>query len=179
EDAHSVANSLTWGPDGWLYGCQGSTVTAHIRGLEFQQGIWRYHPLTHQFELFCEGGGNSWGLDFDAEGELIYSTTLGPYRHLHGVQGPYYWKSFGKRGSPTGATNAQHIRIQTRIGIAAMAGSIASQRRAPCQALSPISAICLLRNSSRCSIHPTIGWCARPVACWQTAAIPRQSCRCA
>ena len=27
EDAHSVANSLTWGPDGWLYGCQGSTVT--------------------------------------------------------------------------------------------------------------------------------------------------------
>src|SRR5262249_43827946 len=31
EDAHSVANSLTWGPDGWLYGCQGSTVTARIR----------------------------------------------------------------------------------------------------------------------------------------------------
>ncbi len=99
EDAHSVANSLTWGPDGWLYGCQGSTVTAHIRGIEFQQGIWRYHPLTHEFELFCEGGGNSWGLDFDAEGELIYSTNLGPYRHLHGVQGAYYWKSFGKHGA--------------------------------------------------------------------------------
>ena len=99
EDAHSVANSLTWGPDGWLYGCQGSTVTAHIRGLEFQQGIWRYHPLTHEFELFCEGGGNSWGLDFDGEGELIYSTNLGPYRHLHGVQGAYYWKSFGKHGA--------------------------------------------------------------------------------
>ena len=99
EDAHSVANSLTWGPDGWLYGCQGSTVTAHIRGLEFQQGIWRYHPLTHEFELFCEGGGNSWGLDFDDEGELIYSTNLGPYRNLHGVQGAYYWKSFGKHGA--------------------------------------------------------------------------------
>ena len=99
EDAHSVANSLTWGPDGWLYGCQGSTVTAHIRGLEFQQGIWRYHPLTHEFELFCEGGGNSWGLDFDREGELIYSTNLGPYRNLHGFQGAYYWKSFGKHGA--------------------------------------------------------------------------------
>jgi hypothetical protein len=35
EDASSVANSLTWGPDGWLYGCQGSTVTARIRGIEF------------------------------------------------------------------------------------------------------------------------------------------------
>ncbi|MEX0978000.1 MAG: PVC-type heme-binding CxxCH protein, partial [Pirellulales bacterium] len=62
EDAHSVANSLTWGPDGWLYGCQGSTVTAKIGGIEFQQGVWRYHPLTRRFELFCEGGGNSWGL---------------------------------------------------------------------------------------------------------------------
>jgi putative heme-binding domain-containing protein len=30
EDTHSVANSLRWGPDGWLYGCQGSTVTGHI-----------------------------------------------------------------------------------------------------------------------------------------------------
>lgn len=99
EDAHSVANSLTWGPDGWLYGCQGSTVTANIRGIEFQQGVWRYHPLTHRFELFCEGGGNSWGLDFDADGELIYSTNLGEYRMLHGVQGGYYWKSFGKHGA--------------------------------------------------------------------------------
>jgi putative membrane-bound dehydrogenase-like protein len=98
EDAHSVANSLTWGPDGWLYGCQGSTVTARVRGIEFQQGVWRYHPLTHEFELFCEGGGNSWGLDFDAEGELIYSTNAGPYRCLHGVQGAYLWKSFGKHG---------------------------------------------------------------------------------
>lgn len=99
EDAHSIANSLTWGPDGWLYGCQGSTVTSRIRGIEFQQGVWRYHPLTHEFELFCEGGGNSWGLDFDEEGELIYSTNLGPYRNLHGVQGGYYWKSFGKHGA--------------------------------------------------------------------------------
>jgi glucose/arabinose dehydrogenase len=65
EDASSVANSLTWGPDGWLYGLQGSTVTAKIRGIEFQQGVWRYHPRTKRFELFCEGGGNMWGLDFD------------------------------------------------------------------------------------------------------------------
>src|SRR5437867_4541365 len=99
EDAHSVANSLTWGPDGWLYGCQGSTVTANIRGIEFQQGVWRYHPLTRRFELFCEGGGNSWGLDFDEDGELVYSTNLGPYRMVHGVQGGYYWKSFGKHGT--------------------------------------------------------------------------------
>ena len=36
EDAHAFANSLQWGPDGWLYGAQGSTVTAKVRGIEFQ-----------------------------------------------------------------------------------------------------------------------------------------------
>jgi putative membrane-bound dehydrogenase-like protein len=99
EDAHSVANSLTWGPDGWLYGCQGSTVTANVRGIEFQQGVWRYHPITRKFELFCEGGGNSWGLDFDRHGQLLYSTNHGGFTMLHGVQGGYYWKSFGKHGA--------------------------------------------------------------------------------
>ncbi len=99
EDAHSVANSLTWGPDGWLYGCQGSTVTANIGGIEFQQGVWRYHPVSRRFELFCEGGGNAWGLDFDAHGNLFYATNYGGYAMVHGVQGGYYWKQFGKHGA--------------------------------------------------------------------------------
>ena len=99
QDAHSVANSLTWGPDGWLYGCQGSTVTSTIRGIEFQQGVWRYHPPSRRFELFCEGGGNAWGLDFDAHGNLFYATNYGGYAMLHGVQGAYYWKQFGKHGA--------------------------------------------------------------------------------
>jgi putative membrane-bound dehydrogenase-like protein len=98
EDAHSVANSLTWGPDGWLYGLQGSTVTAKVRGIEFQQGVWRFHPTSKRFELFCEGGGNMWGLDFDREGQLFASTNVGGFVMLHGVQGGYYWKSFGKHG---------------------------------------------------------------------------------
>src|SRR6202022_444548 len=72
EDAHSVANSLTWGPDGWLYGLQGSTVTANVRGVSFQQGVWRYHPISKRFELFCEGGGNM------AVGGLCYGADVCP-----------------------------------------------------------------------------------------------------
>jgi putative membrane-bound dehydrogenase-like protein len=98
QDAHAVANSLAWGPDGWLYGAQGSTVTANIRGISFQQGIWRFHPVTHEFELFAEGGGNTWGLDFDRHGNLLAGTNVGGYAMLHQVQGGYYWKSFGKHG---------------------------------------------------------------------------------
>lgn len=98
EDAHAVANSLQWGPDGWLYGAQGSTVTANVRGIEFQQGIWRYHPLTKEFELFAEGGGNTWGLDFDEHGNAIAGTNFGEQIALHQVQGAYYVKNFGKHG---------------------------------------------------------------------------------
>src|SRR5688572_20230049 len=79
EDAHAYANSLQWGPDGWLYGTQGSTVTANIRGIEFQQGIWRYHPETKAFELFAEGGGNTWGVDFDRHGNLLAGTNFGNF----------------------------------------------------------------------------------------------------
>lgn len=97
EDAQSFANHLTWGPDGWLYGVNGSTTTCQIRGLEFQQGVWRYHPITKEFELFCEGGGNLFGMSFDAEGNLIY-TGNGGYLAFHALQGAYYLKTFGKHG---------------------------------------------------------------------------------
>jgi len=98
QDAHSVANSLVFGPDGWLYGCQGSTVTARIRGIEFQQGVWRYHPPSRRFELFCEGGGNSWGLDFDPHGDLLYATNWGGHVLVHGLQGASFVKAFAKHG---------------------------------------------------------------------------------
>ena len=113
EDAHSVANSLTWGPDGWLYGLQGSTVTAHIDGQTFQQGIWRYHPVTRKFELFCDGGGNMWGLDFDAAGNLFASTNVGGFIALHGVQGASCWKQFSKHGplqNPYAFGYLDHVR---------------------------------------------------------------------
>ena len=52
EDSHSVANNLRWGPDGWLYAAQGSTVTGQIKRYgtkdkpvhSMGQLIWRYHP---------------------------------------------------------------------------------------------------------------------------------------
>ena len=97
QDAHATVNSMTWGPDGWLYGAQGSTVTARIRGYEFQQGIWRYHPRTRIFEVFAEGGGNTWGLDFDATGNAFGSSN-GAYVTFHMIQGGYYLKGFAKHG---------------------------------------------------------------------------------
>ncbi|MEZ6049232.1 MAG: c-type cytochrome [Planctomycetaceae bacterium] len=98
EDTSSLSNSLIFGPDGWLYGNQGTNIQASIRGVQFEQGVWRYHHGRDQFELFCEGGGNPWGLDFDADGNLFYSTNHGGYVMHHGVQGAYLEKAFAKHG---------------------------------------------------------------------------------
>jgi putative membrane-bound dehydrogenase-like protein len=102
EDTHAVANSLHWGPDGWLYGVQGSTTTGHVRGIEFLgQAVWRYHPTTKEFELFAEGGGNPWALDFDSKGRIFVGTNIGAARGLHFVQGGYYVKNWAKHGPLT------------------------------------------------------------------------------
>ncbi len=98
EDTHSGANSLEWGPDGWLYGAHGSTCTADIRGVKFLgQAIWRYSPETDAFEVFAEGGGNTYSLDFDKEGR-VFSGTNGSPRGLHYPQGGAFEKNWGKHG---------------------------------------------------------------------------------
>ncbi|MBJ06876.1 MAG: dehydrogenase [Verrucomicrobiaceae bacterium] len=117
EDTHSISNSLKFGPDGWLYGCTGSTVTARVRvhldpeaprHAFLGQNIWRYHPDLTRFELFAEGGWNNFGVDFDDQGRL-YSGTNGTQQAVHFVQGGYYQKSFGKHGPHTNPYSFGHF----------------------------------------------------------------------
>ena len=49
------------GPTAGCTAPRGARSRRNIRGVTFQQGIWRYHPRTKKFELFAEGGGNTWG----------------------------------------------------------------------------------------------------------------------
>lgn len=107
EDSHSIANSLRWGPDGWLYAGQGSTVSAAIRrpGIDkttansMGQLIWRYHPATKRYEVFAEGGGNTFGVEIDSQGRIFSGHNGGDTRGFHYVQGGYFQKGFGKHGS--------------------------------------------------------------------------------
>lgn len=125
EDSQSLANHLTWGPDGWLYGLNGSTTTCRIRGIEFQQGVWRYHPRTKAFELFCEGGGNVYGLTFDRLGELYYSSNGGLF--WHALQGGYFEKNFGKHGplhNPHAYGFLPHVRSHGQTGRPNTGGTI-------------------------------------------------------
>jgi putative membrane-bound dehydrogenase-like protein len=99
EDTHSGANSLRWGPDGWIYGAHGSTCTAEVKGIKFLgQAIWRYHPPTKRFEVFAEGGGNTYCLDFDSQGRTFSGTNHGNTRGVHYPQGGCFTKNWGKHG---------------------------------------------------------------------------------
>jgi putative membrane-bound dehydrogenase-like protein len=111
EDTHSIANSLVLAPDGWLYGAQGSTVSASIirPGIDspkdavksMGQNIWRYHPQRRIYEIYAEGGGNAFGVEIDSRGRIFSGHNGGDTRGFHYVQGAYYRKSWGKHGALT------------------------------------------------------------------------------
>ncbi|MEI6465683.1 MAG: PVC-type heme-binding CxxCH protein [Verrucomicrobiota bacterium] len=99
EDTHSLASNLHWGPDGWIYGATGSTTTLEIQGQTLLgQGIWRYHPGTKVFEVFAEGGGNTFSFEFDKYGRAFSGTNNGATRGLHYAQGATYVKGWTKHG---------------------------------------------------------------------------------
>ena len=111
EDSHSIANSLVLGLDGWVYGAQGSTISASIvTNLSSKkvnpinsmgQNIWRYNPQKIVYEIFAEGGGNAFGLEIDSSARVYSGHNGGNTRGFHYIKGAYYRKSWGKHGSLT------------------------------------------------------------------------------
>jgi len=108
EDTHSVMNNLEWGPDGWLYGVNGSTSTGEVENpatgemVAWQgQMVWRYHPDSKRFEIYAEGGGNTFSLEIDAKGRVFSGTNNGDTRGMYYPQGSYGKKGWGKHGPLT------------------------------------------------------------------------------
>ena len=107
EAKHNVFNRLTWGPDGWLYGCNGILATSYVgkpgtpkeQRVPFNCGVWRYHPTRHVFEVFAWGTTNPWGLDFDDDGQIFITNCV--IKHLwHVVQGAHYQRMYGEDLNP-------------------------------------------------------------------------------
>ncbi len=115
DDTHELPNSLTWGPDGWLYGLNGVFNPAHVvygpknpnfkdgqKPWDFTCAMFRIHPKTREFQVFCEGTSNPWGIAFNDEGEAFISacvidhlwhlTETGYYHRQGGPYPPFTWK---------------------------------------------------------------------------------------
>ena len=99
-DTHELPNSLTWGPDGWLYGLNGvfnhCKITSKGKVFDFTCAMWRVHPKTHEFQLFCQGTSNPYGLVWDPEGAAIVSACHWATDYLfHFVETGYYQRQAG------------------------------------------------------------------------------------
>lgn len=104
---HNIVNGLKWGPDGWLYGRHGITTTSFVGTPETPEelrtpmncSIWRFHPVTHEFEVVVHGTTNSWGHDWNEYGELFFINTV--IGHLwHAVPGAHFERMFGEDFNP-------------------------------------------------------------------------------
>ncbi len=104
---HNVFNGLTWGPDGWLYGCHGilgssfvgSPGTPKSQRQEINCGIWRFHPREKRFEIVCHGTTNPWGLDFDERGQGFFTNCV--IGHLwQMIPGARFKRMFGEHLNP-------------------------------------------------------------------------------
>lgn len=122
-DRHETLNSFHWGPDGWLYGCQGYATPSKVgkpkgkgklyshkdpfpkefefegEAVDINGGVWRYHPTKDRFEVVSHGFSNPWGLDYDSKGQLFITACVIP--HLwHVIPGGIYHRQGGSHFNP-------------------------------------------------------------------------------
>ncbi len=107
QDTHETLNAFAWGPDGWLYGCHG--VFTHSRvgkpgtpdeeRVPINAGVWRFHPVSKEFEVYAHGTSNPWGVDFDERGDCFVTACVIPHFY-HLSQGGRYQRQAGQHFDP-------------------------------------------------------------------------------
>lgn len=101
-NSHNLANGFAWGPDGWLYGTHGRTNWSRIakpgtpdnQRVQFDGGVYRYHPIRHVWEPYADGTTNPWGIDWNDVGESFVTNCVNPHL-FHVIQGAHYepWRN--------------------------------------------------------------------------------------
>lgn len=116
QDTHEMLNNFRWGPDGWLYGTHGvfthSLVgkpgTPDSERTRLNGSVWRYHPITKQFELYAEGTSNPWGIDWNDYGHSFITVCVIPHM-FNVIQGARYLRQAGKHFNPYTYDNIKEI----------------------------------------------------------------------
>lgn len=122
QDRHETLNSFIWGPDGWLYGCQGVFTQSWVGKpgtpkedrTFIDAGIWRFHPVRKEFEIFALGLSNPWGFDFNDVGHGFATCCVIPHL-FHVVQGGIYHKQSKPHVNPYVYDDIKTIRDHTHL----------------------------------------------------------------
>jgi putative membrane-bound dehydrogenase-like protein len=107
QDTHETLNAFIWGPDGWLYGCHGVFTHSRVGApgtpdddrIPINAGLWRFHPVRRDFEVFAWGTSNPWGVDFNDHGQAFITACVIPHL-FHMVQGGRYHRQAGQHFQP-------------------------------------------------------------------------------
>lgn len=105
QDTHETLNSFIWGPDGWLYGCHGVFTHSKVGApgtpdkdrAPLNCAYWRFHPVRKTFEVFAHGTSNSWGFDYNENGDWFSEACVIPH-FWHIIQGGYYLRQSNPLG---------------------------------------------------------------------------------
>ena len=146
-NSHNLANGFAWGPDGWLYGTHGRTNWSRIgkpgtpddQRIQFDGGVYRYHPVRHVWEPYADGTTNPWGIDWDEFGEGFVCNCVNPHL-FHVIQGAHYepWRSrqSSRYAYERIATIADHLHFvgqaNVRDGLGSHAEDLAGGGHAHC-----------------------------------------------
>jgi putative membrane-bound dehydrogenase-like protein len=104
---HNVVGNMAWGPDGWLYGCNGILSNSKIgrpgtpdeKRVSMNCGVWRFHPVKKTFEAYAHGTTNPWGIDWDARGQMFITNCV--IKHIfHVMPGAHFQRMFGQDINP-------------------------------------------------------------------------------
>ena len=133
-NSHNLANGLSWGPDGWLYGTHGRTNWSMLgkpgtppeQRIRFDGGVYRYHPVRHVWESFADGTTNPWGIDWNDHGEAFVCNCVNPHL-FHVIQGAHYepWRNreSGEFTYQRIPTIADHLHFVGTTNVRAALGS--------------------------------------------------------
>jgi putative membrane-bound dehydrogenase-like protein len=79
-DTHAVLNNLRWGLDGWIYATHGYSSSPRVTSGDGKRdfgsigsGVVRFRPDGSMIEMVSAKGGNCWGVDITADGELFFT----------------------------------------------------------------------------------------------------------
>jgi putative membrane-bound dehydrogenase-like protein len=146
-NSHNLANGFAWGPDGWLYGTHGRTNwsllgrpgTPAEQRVRFDGGVYRYHPVRHEWEPYADGTTNPWGIDWNDVGEAFVCNCVNPHL-FHVIQGAHYepWRNrksseFAYERIPTIADHLHFVgTVNVRDGLGSVAEDAAGGGHAHC-----------------------------------------------
>ncbi|MEZ6071764.1 MAG: ThuA domain-containing protein [Pirellulales bacterium] len=112
-DTHAVLSNIHYGLDNWYWaavGYSGGEVTAGDQTHVFKQGLLRFRLDGQHFEVLTSTSNNTWGLGFDATGNVFASTANGEHSVHLAIPNRYFERARGWHGTGS-AGIADHERF--------------------------------------------------------------------